>query len=102
MENDETCRMAEELAELTGKTKTGAITVALRERLEREELARDLLAIGRRTAAIARERDPALAAGEELSLTHGEYLYDERGLPKGKGNFSLTDITPALPPTEGD
>ncbi len=85
--NEETCRLAAELAELTGETKTGAITVALRERLERErhereELARELLAIGRRTAAIARERDPALAAGEELSLTHGEDLYDERGLPK--------------------
>lgn len=87
IKNEETCRLAEELAELTGETKTGAITVALRERLERErhereELARELLAIGRRTAAIARERDPALAAGEELSLTHGDYLYDERGLPK--------------------
>ena len=102
MENEGNCRLAEELAELTGESKTRAITVAHRQRVEGEELARELLAIGRRTAAIARERDPALAAGEELSLTHGEDLYDERGLPKGTGNFALTDITPALPPTEAD
>ena len=35
--------------------------------------------------------------GEQLSITHGEYLYDEHGLPKGKGNFALTDIESALP-----
>ena len=37
IKNEETCRLASELAELTGETKTGAITVALRERLEREQ-----------------------------------------------------------------
>lgn len=98
--NEETCRLAAELAELTGETTTGAITVALRERLEREELTRELLAIGRRTAAIARERDPTITAGEEISLAHGDYLYDEHGAPRGSGDFALTDITPALPPTE--
>ena len=36
IKNEETCRLAAELARLTGETKTGAITVALRERLERE------------------------------------------------------------------
>ena len=41
IKNEETCRLAAELAELTGETKTGAITVALRERLEREKRARD-------------------------------------------------------------
>ena len=25
---------------------------------------------------------PPLAEGEELSITHGDYLYDEHGLPK--------------------
>ena len=37
IKNEETCRLADELARLTGETKTGAITVALRERLEREK-----------------------------------------------------------------
>ncbi|MDE2764991.1 MAG: type II toxin-antitoxin system VapB family antitoxin, partial [Chloroflexota bacterium] len=36
IKNAEACRLAEELADLTSETKTQAITVALRERLERE------------------------------------------------------------------
>ena len=41
IKNEETCRLASELAQLTGETMTGAITVALRERLEREKRERD-------------------------------------------------------------
>ena len=37
IKNEETCRLAGELARLTGATMTGAITVALRDRLERGE-----------------------------------------------------------------
>lgn len=80
IKNEETCRLAEELAELTGETKTGAITVALRERLERErhsqeELARELLEIGRRAAPFFR--------GSGLTSTNiGDVLYDEDGLPR--------------------
>lgn len=81
IENDETCRLAGELARLTGETMTGAITVALRERLEREKRGRDadarigeLLAIGRRCAKL-------LAPGPSAA-EHGDLLYDERGLPK--------------------
>ena len=54
IKNDATCLLARELARLTGETMTGAITVALRERLAREKCRRDasarieeLLAIGR-------------------------------------------------------
>ena len=36
IKNDETCRLADELARLTGETMTSAMTVALRERLQRE------------------------------------------------------------------
>ena len=53
IKNEETCRLARELARLTGETKTSAITVALHERLERERhrrgadiLTRELHAIG--------------------------------------------------------
>ncbi len=90
IKNEETCRLAEELAELTGETKTGAITVALRERLERERHGRDaevearlerIRAIAKRSAELLRSGAP-LAEGEELSITHGDYLYDEDGLPK--------------------
>lgn len=57
IKNNETCRLADELAQLTGETMIGAITVALRERLEREKRRRDmdirveeLVAIGQRCA----------------------------------------------------
>ena len=81
IKNEETCRLASELAELTGETKTGAITVALRERLLREKRERsvkarteELLAIGRRCAGL-------LGDGPSAE-DHGDLLYDERGLPK--------------------
>ena len=90
IKNEETCRLAEELSELMGETKTGAITVALRERLERERRERDaevtvrlerMRAIAKEAAALLRNSSPPLAEGEELSITHGDYLYDEDGLP---------------------
>ncbi|MCY4590384.1 MAG: type II toxin-antitoxin system VapB family antitoxin [Alphaproteobacteria bacterium] len=39
IKNEETCRLAAELVRLTGETRTGEITVALRERLERKRRA---------------------------------------------------------------
>ncbi len=81
IKNKETCRLAGELAQLTGETMTGAITVALRERLERERSERStessvqrLLAIGRRCASMMGDGPSA--------VEHGDFLYDERGLPK--------------------
>ena len=80
IKNNETCRLADELARLTGETMTGAITVALRERLAREKshrsaeaLARELHVIGQRCASLL---GPGPAAAE-----HGKLLYDEQGLP---------------------
>ena len=81
IKNEEACQLAGELARLTGETMTGAITVALRERLDREKRRRDvdartqeLLAIGKRCAKLVGEG--------ASSLEHGDLLYDERGLPK--------------------
>lgn len=81
IKNDEACQLASELARLTGETMTGAVTVALRERLEREKrhrgadaLARELHAIGQRCASL-------LGPGP-LAAEHGDLLYDEQGLPK--------------------
>ncbi len=42
IKNQETHRLARELAQLTGETMTGAITVALKERLEREKRERSV------------------------------------------------------------
>ena len=81
IKNEETCRLARELAQLTGETMTGAITVALEERLERErrqrsvdERLRDMRAISERCAKLL---GPGPSAAD-----HGDLLYDERGLPK--------------------
>jgi antitoxin VapB len=80
LKNEETNRLAHELAGLTGETLTTAVTVAVRERLERLQqskrgaLSDRLLKIGRDCAAHLRE--------PFLSVDHGDLLYDERGLPK--------------------
>ena len=80
IKNAETCQLAGELARLTGDTMTGAITIALRERLERERRAqsadkrlRDMRAISARCARLLAPGPPA--------IKHGDVLYDERGLP---------------------
>jgi antitoxin VapB len=80
IKNEETCRLAAELARMTGQSMTGAITSALRERLAREKRlrgvevrAQKLLAIGERCA---QRLGPGPAAKD-----HGDVLYDERGLP---------------------
>ena len=78
IKNEETYRLARELAELTGETMTEAVTVALRERLERQriiaEKIRNMRAISKRCAALLRDGPSA--------VEHGDFLYDERGLPK--------------------
>lgn len=81
IKNDETCLLARDLARLTGETMTGAITIALRERLARERRRRDLdgrvdelLAIGRRCAE---SLEPGPSA-----IEHGDLLYDDQGLPR--------------------
>jgi len=77
--NREAERLAEELARLTGETKTRAVTVALRDRLERVRRKR----AGRRRA---RELEEIAAHCSSLPVrdarTPEEILgYDERGLP---------------------
>jgi antitoxin VapB len=80
IKNEETHRLVEKLARLTGESMTQAITRAVRERLERlqrdgeDDLARRLLAIGKDCAS--RLKEPF------RSVDHGKLLYDERGLPK--------------------
>jgi antitoxin VapB len=80
IKNEQTHELVQELATLTGETQTMAVTIAVRERLERVRhlrqagLADRLLAIGRDTAP--RLREPYRDAD------HGDLLYDERGLPR--------------------
>jgi antitoxin VapB len=80
IKNWEAHQIAKELSRLTGESMTTAVTIALRERLERVRqiqglsLADRLLAIGRDCAA--RLKEPYRSAD------HGDLLYDERGLPQ--------------------
>jgi antitoxin VapB len=80
IKNEETHRLARELAGLTGESLTTAITVAVRERLDRVRqkkhgpLSDRLLKIGKDCAAHLKE--------PFLTVEHGDLLYDEKGLPK--------------------
>jgi antitoxin VapB len=81
IKNEETYELAQTLGKLTGESLTGAVTLALREAIERRQgpeeaagLARELLSIGRDCAR--RLKDPY------RTIDHGDLLYDEKGMPK--------------------
>ena len=80
IKNEETHKLADQLAKLTGESMTDAVTKAVRERLERVRsgrgsgLADRLLGIGKDCAA--RLKEPFKTGN------HGDLLYDEKGLPK--------------------
>ena len=81
IKREETCRLAAELATLTGENRTEAITAALRERLERVRREQTVEARIEETKAIARRCAELMGPGPG-STDHGDWLYDERGLPK--------------------
>ena len=81
IKNEETCLLAAKLAQLTGETKTGAITNALRERLVRVQHARSAQSRLKKMRAIAQRCARTIGPGPG-SEEHGDLLYDERGLPK--------------------
>jgi antitoxin VapB len=80
IKNEETYRLAHQLAGVTGESLTTAVTVAVRERLERLQqseaggLAERLLKIGQDCAFHLKE--------PFLTVEHGDLLYNEKGLPK--------------------
>lgn len=80
IKNEETHRLARELARTTGESMTVAVSEAIRERLERvrgsanKGMAERLLEIGRDCAAHLKE--------PYKSMSIDELLYDEKGLPK--------------------
>lgn len=83
IKNEETEVLARQLAKVTGESLTRAITVAVRERLERVR-GRDSGAMAERVAVL--ERISGDAAGRWIepyrSRPHGDLLYDESGLPR--------------------
>ena len=80
IKNDEAHRLAQERAGLTGESMAAAVTVAVRERLDRMRREREsplserLLSIGKDCAS--RLKEPFRSAD------HGDLLYDDDGLPR--------------------
>lgn len=80
IKNEETHKLALRLAKLTGENMTEAVTIAVRERLDRIQserrpnLADRILAISKDCGT--RWKEPF------KTIDHGEFLYDENGLPK--------------------
>jgi antitoxin VapB len=76
IKNEETHRLAQELAQITGESMTAAVTEAVRERLarvKRKGMAERIMKIAKESAALLK--------GNPLP-DHAELLYDEKGLPK--------------------
>ncbi len=80
IKNDEANRLIHQLAEAAGESLTTAVTIAVRERLDRlqqttpDELSETLLRIGKQCASHLKE--------PYRTIDHGALLYDEQGLPK--------------------
>ncbi len=80
IKNEETNKLVNRLAKLTGESLTEAVTRAVRERLERVRseqgagLAERLATIGKDCAAHLKE--------PFRSAEHGDLLYDDKGLPR--------------------
>jgi antitoxin VapB len=84
IKNEETHRLAREVAALTGESLTEAVTVALRERLERliPQQASEADQKYARIMALIDEMAPMMV-GAPSSTEIGDLLYDEEtGLPK--------------------
>lgn len=78
IKNPEAQRLSHELAGLTGESLTAAVTVAVRERLER--LQREQLSADDRAARILALGNQIAAALPADGLEPGD-LYDDAGLP---------------------
>lgn len=81
IKNVETYRLIRELADLTGESMTGAVTEAVRERLDRLRRAEDDAGMAERILAIAADMRARLP-DDFFDVEHGDLLYDEDGLPK--------------------
>jgi antitoxin VapB len=80
IKNEETHRLARELARATGESMTVAVSEAIRERLERVRSSKKKDMV-ERIMEIAKECGP-LWKEPYRSTDHGDLLYDEKGMPK--------------------
>jgi antitoxin VapB len=82
IKNPEAHALATRLARKTGETLTDAVTIALRERLERLEQTSDFNEQRYQALKALVKDSRRLWQDSLLSIDHGDLLYDERGLPK--------------------
>jgi antitoxin VapB len=76
IKDDSVHEVVKRIAQITGESQAQAVATAVNERLarlEKDELAGRLLAIGRKTAK--------RMSADGKDLDHGALLYDDRGLP---------------------
>jgi len=82
IKNAETYRLVKELADLTGESMTGAVTEAVRERLDRvRRESGEPAGMAERILAIAADMRARLP-DDFFDVEHGDLLYDEHGLPR--------------------
>ncbi len=81
IKNEDACKLAKELAGMTGESLTSVVNTALREKMERTKreqnqkaCTEELMEIGKRCASHINQ--PASA------VEHDKRLYDEQGLPQ--------------------
>jgi len=83
IKNQEAERLVRQLAAATGEGVTEAVTVAVRERLERIVHQPEHSAAQRAARLRGIARDAATRWTHEWASTdHGDLLYDDRGLPR--------------------
>ena len=79
IKSEDAYRLASELSELTGESLTSAVTVALRERLERKRASHERETRSARLLEIA--ADIRKHMREPLPSSDHSWLYDENGFP---------------------
>jgi antitoxin VapB len=80
IKNEETHRLAQRQSKMTGESQTVAVTIAIRERIDRIEDEKGMT-LRDRLIAISKDSGPRFIEPYK-STDHGDLLYDEDGLPK--------------------
>ncbi len=94
---DETCRLAEELAELRGESMAKAVDSAVRLAVEQERANKETVRSMFDRGCSSDEVEAAIQRPlTQRDMDH--WLYDDDGLPRGQNatRFDLTDIEAAL------
>jgi antitoxin VapB len=82
IKNEETEQLARKLAQRNGESLTTAVTVALKERLERQEQPPDRTGRLERIRRIVERTAPLMDDGRTTKQLFDELYDDETGLPK--------------------